>query len=688
MPDRLGTPRMDSIVPTFGGYYLERLLSLVQSIHSSGPLLQSSAVGDELQWFDSGDHSSLDAQKYKGLLLVLRDITRQGWQITYPQKRIMLLRPEHTQGRRSGGDVNQTKERIRAGFQPERIAQLNLPSTVRFIQRMEHPSGRKRPVTDLLEKGDQLATRLRTLALSSSSSDVAQYIDPYLQLVTPTAKDAFTGQRLTDIWRYLRYSWAIPYQSTPGRNMFYLVRDAAHPSHAVMGIAALGNCVAQLSDRDRQIGWSVDAIDQTFARLSSQEEGSPPHRRHENTTATDTKSANTAHSGSALAQYSQQLAALLESALDRELSEIDCSRLASAKECESPTGHVIARLLQKAADSEYTRRQHLRAASAAGKAVERESSYSSIRVATRSPLFVRKRAKALADVLFAKTAFRDVGLRSQPTEAISALLGSDAGRKALRIALHANKKAKVGTNMMDIIVCGAIPPYNDVLGGKLTAMLMASPQVVRDYKTAYCDCPGEIVSRIAGRPIVRTPDLVLLTTTSLYYVGSSQYERIKIPAGNGLSIRFQRLGKTEGFGSTALSSTTAAFLRQLSLQQEGYHRVNHVFGEGVSPKLRMTRDGLTLVGVPQEFVLKHDCPRLVYGVQLATNAYEYLRGEHSRPRYILGPRSAKAGTRKIIDHWITRWLLPRIRNADVLARVSQVPPDVLLLSKECGHNVA
>lgn len=121
MADRLGTPRMDSIVPTFGGYYVERLLSLVRAIDGRGWQFQLIAIRDELRWFDSGDHRSRDALRYKGLLLVLRDLTTQGWQVIYPHKRIMLLRPEYTQGRRAGGDVNETKARIRQGFQQERL---------------------------------------------------------------------------------------------------------------------------------------------------------------------------------------------------------------------------------------------------------------------------------------------------------------------------------------------------------------------------------------------------------------------------------------------------------------------------------------------------------------------------------------------------------------------------------------
>jgi hypothetical protein len=83
-----------------------------------------------------------------------------------------------------------------------------------------------------------------------------------------------------------------------------------------------------------------------------------------------------------------------------------------------------------------------------------------------------------------------------------ATIGGRQRRKALRIALHANKKTRIGSNMADILVCGAVPPYREMLGGKLVAMMMASPRVIRDYEQRYGGQPSEITSRLAGRPVV------------------------------------------------------------------------------------------------------------------------------------------------------------------------------------------
>ncbi len=144
------------------------------------------------------------------------------------------------------------------------------------------------------------------------------------------------------------------------------------------------------------------------------------------------------------------------------------------------------------------------------------------------------------------TSLRKNEVVDSPVEALREMLQNDEGRKALRIGLHSNKKTKIGSSMMDIIICGAIPPYAEMLGGKLVAMLMASPQVAREYQELYGNQAGEIASRVAGKDVIRPADLVFLTTTSLYHVGSSQYERIRIPGPRRNEIAFEHIGKRKG----------------------------------------------------------------------------------------------------------------------------------------------
>jgi len=547
---------------------------------------------------------------------------------------------------------------------------------------MENPSKGKLSVLELITKGKDWSNTLKKLPTSPTTDELLQAINPYLQLVRPNARDNISGHKLGDIWRYFRYLWAIPYQATPGRNLFYLVRDAARPTHPIIGIAALGNCVVQLSERDQIIGWSVEAIEKTLQRKHRIEIRDLPKtavlRRNTQTVYLETENEFKRR----IQIYSSKIAKLIFKALDHEQSLINIEGLATLKECKHPTDQLIKRLLASASESERERRDQLRETHARGQSVKRTESESSIEEDTISPLYMRKRAQALADVLFARMALQRAGLIESPHEALQTLLKTDEGRKALRIGLYSNKKTKIGSSMMDIIVCGAIPPYSELLGGKLVAMLMASPQVIREYQEVYGNQAGEIASRLAGRDIVRPADLVFLTTTSLYHVGSSQYQRIRIPGPRNSHIEFEHIGRTEGFGSTVLTTETTEFLRKLTIETEGMKRINNIFGEGISPKLRITRDGLALIGIPQDLVLRHNCPRLVYGVKLAKNAFEYLRGEDDEPAYVFHPSKSEAGTRSIIQHWMQRWFVARAKREESLCKVEAFDPDDLKVSRE------
>ena len=77
--------------------------------------------------------------------------------------------------------------------------------------------------------------------------------------------------------------WSIPYQTTPGRNMHYLVRDEAGPNRPIIGIAALGNAILGLAQRDDALGL-VRAVARTAPGLcvslgAEEDRSSPPRIR-------------------------------------------------------------------------------------------------------------------------------------------------------------------------------------------------------------------------------------------------------------------------------------------------------------------------------------------------------------------------------------------------------------------------
>jgi hypothetical protein len=228
--------------------------------------------------------------------------------------------------------------------------------------------------------------------------------------------------------------------------------------------------------------------------------------------------------------------------------------------------------------------------------------------------------------------------------------------------------------MMDITVCGAVAPYNSILGGKLVALLMASPDVVRAYTETYRTARSVIASAMAGRAVVRTPNLVLLGTTSLYGAGSSQYSRVRMPAEvaggiPGTELSYHPLGRTAGFGSYHFSQDTVEAMELVLAQASKGREVNSIFGEGVNPKLRKVRAALSAAGLPADSLLQHRQSRLVYAVPLAENFRKVLLGLDSCPKYLVpaGPNV----TEQFVAFWRKRWLAPRIKRPETLAEVAR-----------------
>src|SRR5262249_59869300 len=87
----------------------------------------------------------------------------------------------------------------------------------------------------------------------------------------------------------------------------------------------------------------------------------------------------------------------------------------------------------------------------------------------RTHLFRSKRALALASYLRARATLKDAFGEHPTTKKLSALASTAHGSDAIRKILKKAKSDRVGIAVADITVCGAIQPYNAILGGKLVA---------------------------------------------------------------------------------------------------------------------------------------------------------------------------------------------------------------------------
>lgn len=567
---------------------------------------------------------------------VVADLVNQGWELTCETTEIVVRPPV------VNGDPTAERDRVRKQELLKRDEQLRRESVRRFVMRMETSRWRGDEyvsIFSLMRDGRELASALRNLPDEGVSvKELRSALDPYVHIVAAGERCDRTGFLLTDIWRYFRLTWTNQYTSTPGRTLMVLIRDRAAPSHPVIGIAALGSPIVQLKERDDWIGWQREGfLDEAHAH---------PTRR---------------------------LATWIWRRLDQQLEElylVDLERdgLYWSSLWDNPTDDAIAKLEQEAA---RCRAEHRRTANPTDlKAkVDRSDNEALVRRAT-TPLFRSKRCQALAGLLRSRAALLPHFDAGPTRRALSAALGQREARDAIAAILRKAKGDAVGTEIADLTVCGAVAPYNELLGGKLVAMLSVSPSVVRAYAHRYGGSAGEIASGMAGRPVVRRNQLVLIGTTSLYGANSSQYNRLSMPGqvlGGSSPIEFKRVGRSRSFGTSHLSSRSVDGLVHLVEEATGV-RVNSIFGEGVNPKLRKVRHGLDLLGWPSDELLQHGRQRIIYCVSLVTNLLPYLLGLDAEPKYRFRS-NVGADTTKVVDWWATRWLMRRLQSEETMTRI-------------------
>lgn len=577
------------------------------------------------------------------LHLLAGDLYSQGWRLEVQGSELLLTPPPSVPTEsETSSDV---KQRQRAALLAARAAQLTDPSVRGFLRTLEQRrvhQGRRRSVLDLVDRGTDLAEALShalARAPSRGAVDLASIIEPEVEVADAGARCGETGLLLQDIWRYFRHTWSLEYRPTPGRTLFLLIRNRARPGRPVMAIAALASALPQLRLREEWVGWTPAALER---RLAHDPEGWPTER-----------------------------AALLRT-VESALSEVRADDLLA--EAPGLTGADLeAHLLARSSEAEEQRHEALRLRQEAGKRGEQVQPLRHMpthpdgsvdwRAASEQPLFVRKRARLLAELLFARRLL--INTEVTPTAVRQGLTRQPEVARALRIALRETRKGGLSSRLLDVNVCGAVPPYGPLLAGKLAALAVASAEVADAYATRYRGKVSEIASQLAGREVLRPAELCALTTTSLYGIASSQYNRLKLEVAQGdqrARLRWEELGLTSGFGTAHLGEALVQALRQVAIESQEARLINNLFGEGNSPRLRQIREGLEALGIPGDAILEHSSPRRVYALELSSTAREALRLNH--PHLDRAPTLAA-----ISEAWRERWLRMRVSNPSVLEEV-------------------
>lgn len=651
----------------------------------------------------SPEESGLQAHSLRARVLsqILLDLNQNGWEMALEDESIYVSAPvwSSESAGKSPTEIQAEKARVRASLAARVQGLLERPATRKFIAKQEglrvDSAGQDVSILSLIADGTRLAESLQRQGPSA--------IQPYLQVADEQAgQDEFTGLRLIDVFRYFRYYWSFPYESTPGRTLPILIRDAGQPRHPICGLLCLTSPVPKLSVRDASLGWSSGWLEAVVAGLDLQY--AADHRAHlsalwaclkvsgaENGLSASRVFADLAkflciEHGTSPEQLSASLAPIDRRTLNRRAARARTTvvnalieELRNAIRAISPRGLGVRQEAALAEPGPAVEHLEQLAKDARAKWVETRSVATRKKGKTRDhgreALFKKKRARQLASLLrawddlarlrvgeFAADDVRQAvfGVR-EPWAPRVGLSGGERVSRGLSAAIAQFRNRLVASQVADVSVCGALPPYGPLLGGKLAALLALSADAAALYHERYDGQVSEIGSAMAGRPITRPAELVSLVTTSFYSVGSSQYNRVALPHDLG-SVRWEYVGRSKGNGTLHISRLTTELLQRLLGLETGARLITSTFGEGPSERMRKVRDGLVRLGLPSDEILNHGVPRLVFVAEFTPEAARPGRGGRAESKW----RSAGPTADEVAEYWRDRWLAPRLARAPAL----------------------
>jgi hypothetical protein len=188
---------------------------------------------------------------------------------------------------------------------------------------------------------------------------------------------------------------------------------------------------------------------------------------------------------------------------------------------------------------------------------------------------------------------------------------------------------------------GALPPFNQLLGGKLVAMSATSNEVRDAYASKY-----------SYRTVLRDrrlPSRLLFVTTTSAYGKSTLYERLVFKGERVAEF----IGFTSGSGTFHLSENMYHDLLLL-LQSNGL-KTKRGYGTGPSRKLRLVNKAFKILKVPE--LSFHNVRRGYYFFKTVQNLQNVIH-HHSRPVWYDRPFSELAA------FWKERWCVPRGKRCD------------------------
>ena len=201
--------------------------------------------------------------------------------------------------------------------------------------------------------------------------------------------------------------------------------------------------------------------------------------------------------------------------------------------------------------------------------------------------------------------------------------------------------------VMSAYVIGSIPPYSQLLGGKLVTALISSREVSTAFKWRYSGRESEYGKALHGSG-KRSDGILALVMITSAFGRSSIYNRVHLP---GL-LKLYQVGATTGWGHFQVGEDSFREMRRL-LELEGHdYAKGNRYGQGANWKMRVIREALSILQLDQG-LLRHRVYREVFGMPMGGNWRDFLLGKAKRLTGSLPTVDAIAQAAK------ERWILLR-----------------------------
>ena len=579
-----------------------------------------------------------EALKYRLFCSLISDCLRNGWSVQSGLQGFSFEAPKLSK-----------EEAIRLSKE-NALDSINNPKNINFINKLKNPPNelKRKSIDVLVDDGNELRKIFQQInKISNEEQKVAELNKVFkleLQHCFGDEICEITNIRLLEIWEYFRLTWSIPYGTANSRTMPVLIRNSARPNKPVIGIFQFSQ--PSFNNKGRNSFLKMDNYLSALKEIKN-------------------KNLNV-----------KDFAEACLMSIDNSIKDTRWDDLKiDTSDIKKPTQKTINYL--KHTSQKFRKEENLDDRnefilfSKNDKTLLKTKKKNTSKERSETKKYIKKRSERLSKLLFARKVFNDCGLRKNPKKALTAMIQIPDGQRAINISLEFLRNDIFSTKALDINVCGAIAPYNELLCGKLTTLVASSREVVEMYDKNYNKYVSIISSGVAGKDIIKSSKSIFLCTSSLYEQGSSQYNRLKLYKQKFSKLKsdliWHEAGFTAGVGTDHISARTARLCDQV-IQKIKKVKKKSESGAGHSFKLRVVNEAARILRITPDDIL--------YG-QRRKNYVYFPKEISSLIKYVYKLKEIKDLKHynkidTIKNVWIERWLLNRIKRPETLQNLSKL----------------